>query len=68
MVPAPGRWRQTQRQWISECEASLVWRVSSRTARNEQRNPVSGKKKKRGGGGGVKIKIRRKKRKVPRTV
>lgn len=51
MVPAPGRWRQTQRQWISECEASLVWRVSSRTARNEQRNPVSGKKKKKRGGG-----------------
>lgn len=70
MVPAPGRWRQTQRQWISECEASLVWRVSSRTARNEQRNPVSGKKKKERevGEGGVKIKIRRKKRKVPRTV
>jgi hypothetical protein len=31
-----GRGRQ-----ISECEASLVYRVSSRTARAIQRNPVS---------------------------
>ena len=31
---------------ISEMEASLVYRVSSRTARAIQRNPVSGKKKK----------------------
>jgi hypothetical protein len=31
-----GRGRQ-----ISEFEASLVYRVSSRTARNAQRNPVS---------------------------
>ena len=31
--------------WISEFEASLVYRVSSRTARAIQRNPVSGKKK-----------------------
>ena len=30
---------------ISEFEASLVYRVSSRTARAIQRNPVSGKKK-----------------------
>ena len=30
---------------ISEMEASLVYRVSSRTARAIQRNPVSGKKK-----------------------
>ena len=39
-----------QRQWISEFEASLVYRVSSRTARATRRNPVSenqGKKKKR---------------------
>jgi hypothetical protein len=36
-----GRGRQ-----ISEFEASLVYRVSSRTARATQRNPVSGKKKK----------------------
>jgi hypothetical protein len=48
-------------RWISEFEASLVYRVSSRTARATQRNPVSKKKKKRrrrrrrrrrGGGGG----------------
>jgi hypothetical protein len=30
---------------ISEFEASLVYKVSSRTARAMQRNPVSGKKK-----------------------
>jgi hypothetical protein len=28
-------------RWISEFEASLVYRVSSRTARAAQRNPVS---------------------------
>jgi hypothetical protein len=32
---------------ISEFEASLVYRVSSRTARATQRNPVSKKKKKK---------------------
>jgi hypothetical protein len=37
-----GRGRQ-----ISEFEASLVYRVSSRTARTTQRNPVLGEKKKR---------------------
>jgi hypothetical protein len=31
---------------ISEFEASLVYKVSSRTARSIQRNPVSKKKKK----------------------
>jgi hypothetical protein len=36
-----GRGRQ-----ISEFEASLVYRVSSRTARAIQRNPVSGRKTK----------------------
>jgi hypothetical protein len=36
-----GRGRQ-----ISEFEASLVYKVSSRTARAIQRNPISGKKKK----------------------
>jgi hypothetical protein len=36
-----GRGRQ-----ISEFEASLVYKVSSRTARNIQKNPVSKKKKK----------------------
>jgi hypothetical protein len=30
-------------RWISEFEASLVYRVSSRTARVTQRNPVSNK-------------------------
>jgi hypothetical protein len=32
---------------ISEFEASLVYKVSSRTARASQRNPVSKKKKKK---------------------
>jgi hypothetical protein len=32
---------------ISEFEAGLFYRVSSRTARATQRNPVSGKKKER---------------------
>jgi hypothetical protein len=32
-------------RWISEFKASLVYRVSSRTARATQRNPVSKKKK-----------------------
>jgi hypothetical protein len=32
---------------ISEFEASLVYRVSSRTARATQRNPVSKKEKKK---------------------
>ena len=32
-------------RWISELEASLVYRVSSRTARAIQRNPISKKKK-----------------------
>jgi hypothetical protein len=31
-------------RWISEFEASLVYKVSSRTARATQRNPVSKKK------------------------
>jgi hypothetical protein len=31
-------------RWISEFEASLVYRVSSRTTRATQRNPVSKKK------------------------
>jgi hypothetical protein len=44
LYPALGR----QRQQIFEFEASLVYRVSSRTARATQRNPVSEK----GGGGG----------------
>jgi hypothetical protein len=32
---------------VSEFEASLLYKVSSRTARAIQRNPVSGKKKKK---------------------
>jgi hypothetical protein len=32
-------------RWISEFEASLVYRVSSRTARAIQKNPVSKKTK-----------------------
>jgi hypothetical protein len=32
-------------RWISEFEASLVYRVSSRTVRATQRNPVSKTKK-----------------------
>jgi hypothetical protein len=34
-------------RWISEFEASLVYRVSSRTARATQRNPVSKNKKRK---------------------
>jgi hypothetical protein len=34
-------------RWISEFKASLVYRVSSRTARATQRNPVLKKKEKR---------------------
>jgi hypothetical protein len=34
-------------RWISEFEASLVYRVSSRTARATQRNPVSKTKRKK---------------------
>jgi hypothetical protein len=32
-------------RWISEFEASLVFKVSSRTARAIQRNPISKKQK-----------------------
>jgi hypothetical protein len=31
-------------RWISEFKASLIYRVSSRTARTTQRNPISEKK------------------------
>jgi hypothetical protein len=34
-------------RWISEFEASLVYRVSSRTARATQRNPVLKNQKKK---------------------
>jgi hypothetical protein len=33
-------------RWISEFEASLVYKVSFKTARATQRNPVSEKRKK----------------------
>jgi hypothetical protein len=32
-------------RWVSEFKASLVYRVSSKTARTIQRNPVSNKTK-----------------------
>jgi hypothetical protein len=34
-------------RWVSELKASLVYRVSSRTARAIQRNPVSKNQKKK---------------------
>jgi hypothetical protein len=34
-----------RRRWISEFKASLVYRVSFRTARATQRNPVTKKQK-----------------------
>jgi hypothetical protein len=34
-------------RWISEFEASLLYRVSSRTSRTTQRNPVSENQKKK---------------------
>ena len=43
LIPALGR----QRKQISEFEASLVYRMSSRTARATQRNPVSKNLKKK---------------------
>jgi hypothetical protein len=43
-------------RWISEFKASLVYRVSSRTAKTTQRNPVSKNKKQN------KTKIREQKR------
>jgi hypothetical protein len=44
LIPALRRQREVD---ISEFEASLVYRVSSRTARATQRNPVSKKKQKK---------------------
>jgi hypothetical protein len=41
LIPALGG----RGRWISEFKASLVYRVSSRTARAIQRNPVSKNKK-----------------------
>jgi hypothetical protein len=45
-------------RWISEFEASLVYRVSSRTARATQRNPVSKNKNKQTNKQKTKIKKR----------
>ena len=42
LTPALGRQRQA---YLYEFEASLVYKVSSRTARTTQRNPVSEKPK-----------------------
>jgi hypothetical protein len=44
----PSTW-EAEAGGFSEFEASLVYRVSSRTARATQRNPVSKKKKMRSG-------------------
>jgi hypothetical protein len=41
----PSTWKAEAGRQISEFEASLVYRVSSRTARSIQRNPVSKTKK-----------------------
>jgi hypothetical protein len=41
LIPALGRQRQALSLRISEIEGSLVYKVSSRTARATQRNPVS---------------------------
>jgi hypothetical protein len=43
LIPALGR----QRQVVSEFKASLVYKVSSRTARAIQRNPISKNQKKK---------------------
>ena len=41
----PSNWEEEASRLISEFDASLVHRVSSRTARTTQRNPVSKNKK-----------------------
>jgi hypothetical protein len=46
LIPALGR-QGSRGRWISEFEASLVYKVSSRTARATQRNPVLIKKRKK---------------------
>jgi hypothetical protein len=57
-IPAPAgrggaRLQSQQRRQISEFEASLVYKVSSRTARAIQRNPVLEKKKRITAGSGL---------------
>jgi hypothetical protein len=42
----PSTWEAERGRWISEFETSLVYRVSSRTARATQRNPALKKKQK----------------------
>jgi hypothetical protein len=44
-------------RWISEFKASLVYRVSSRTARATQRNPVSEKTKQQQQKKNLKLKV-----------
>jgi hypothetical protein len=46
LILALGRQRRRGR-WIFEFEASLVYRVSSRIARDTQRNPVSKNQKRK---------------------
>ena len=41
LIPALGVWRGGKRQSDFEFKASLVYKVSSRTARAIQKNPVS---------------------------
>jgi hypothetical protein len=49
----PSTWEADAGKRISEFKVSLVYRVSSRTARATQRNPVSKSLKKKKGGGGI---------------
>jgi hypothetical protein len=49
-------------RWISEFEASLVYRVSSGTARAIQRNPVSKRERKKEKGKGEREKGKGKKK------
>ena len=60
LIPALGRHR-----WISEFKASLVYRVSSRTARAIQRNLVSKKQNKTKNKQNKKKEERKKKRYSP---
>jgi hypothetical protein len=49
-------------RWISEFEASLVYKVSARTARATQRNPVSKKTKNNNNNKKTYLKKKKKKR------
>jgi hypothetical protein len=46
----PSIWEAEAEEGRSECEPSLVYRMSSRTARATQRNPFFKKQKRREGG------------------